>query len=146
LDDDRFIAALDSHPNIEVRLFNPFAIRKPQIGYLIHFFRANRRTHNKSFTADNQVTIIGGRNIGDEYLGAAEGSLFVDLDVMAVDPVVREVSKDFDRYWANDSSYPLDRIVSSIVRRTSQTLKDLAGLRRKSCFISSAKRFRLHRS
>jgi cardiolipin synthase C len=47
-------------------------------------------------------------------LGAAEGSPFVDLDVMAVDPVVREVSKDFDRYWANDSSYPLDRIVSSV--------------------------------
>jgi cardiolipin synthase C len=65
LDDDRFIAALDSHPNIEVRLFNPFAIRKPQIGYLIDFFRANRRTHNKSFTADNQVRIIGGRNIGE---------------------------------------------------------------------------------
>ena len=70
--------------------------------------------HNKSFTADNQVTIIGGRNIGDEYFGAAEGSLFVDLDVMAVGPIVHEVSNDFDRYWASASSYPLDRIVHPV--------------------------------
>jgi cardiolipin synthase C len=111
---DPLLAALDSHPNIEVRLFNPFVIRKPRIGYLTDFFRANRRMHNKSFTADNQVTIIGGRNIGDEYFGAAEGSLFVDLDVMAVGPIVQEVSNDFDRYWACGSSYPLDQIVRSV--------------------------------
>ena len=112
---DPILAALDSHPNIEVRIFNPFVIRKPRIGYLTDFFRANRRMHNKSFTADNQVTIIGGRNIGDEYFGAAaEGSLFVDLDVIAVGPILNEVSKDFDRYWASASSYPLDRIVHSV--------------------------------
>jgi len=112
---DPILAALDSHPNIEVRLFNPFVIRRPRIGYLTDFSRANRRMHNKSFTVDNQVTVIGGRNIGDEYFGAAaEGSLFVDLDVVAVGPVVTEVSNDFDRYWASDSSYPLDRIVHSV--------------------------------
>lgn len=111
---DPFLAALDSHPNIEVRLFNPFVIRKPRIGYLTDFFRANRRMHNKSFTADNQATIIGGRNVGDEYFGAAEGLLFVDLDVIAVGPIVTDVSKDFDRYWACDSSYPLDRIVRPV--------------------------------
>ena len=111
---DPILAALDAHPNIEVRLFNPFVIRKPRIGYLTDFFRANRRMHNKSFTADNQVTIIGGRNVGDEYLGAAEGALFVDLDVMAVGPIVTDVSKDFDRYWACASSYPLDRIVHTV--------------------------------
>jgi putative cardiolipin synthase len=111
---DPVLAALDSHPNIEVRLFNPFVIRKPRIGYLTDFARANRRMHNKSFTADNQATIIGGRNVGDEYFGAAEGLLFVDLDVMAVGPIVHQVSNDFDRYWASASSYPLDRIVRSV--------------------------------
>jgi putative cardiolipin synthase len=111
---DPTLAALDSHPNIEVRLFNPFVIRKPRIGYVTDFFRANRRMHNKSFTADNQVTIIGGRNIGDEYFGATEGLLFVDLDVMAAGPVVTEVSKDFDRYWTSPSSYPLDRIIRPV--------------------------------
>jgi len=119
---DPMLAALDSHPTIEVRLFNPFVIRKPRIGYLTDFSRANRRMHNKSFTADNQVTIIGGSNIGDEYFGAAaKGSLFVDLDVMAVGPIVTEVSKDFDRYWASASSYPLDRIFILSSRRELQT-------------------------
>ena len=111
---DPTLGALDAHPNIEVRLFNPFVIRKPRIGYVTDFFRANRRMHNKSFTVDNQVTIIGGRNIGDEYFGVAEGLLFVDLDVMAVGPVVTDVSKDFDRYWASDSCYPVDRIVPAV--------------------------------
>lgn len=109
---DADLAALDSHPGIEVRLFNPFMFRRLKaLGYLTDFSRANRRMHNKSFTIDNQVTIIGGRNIGDEYFGAAEGVLFADLDVMAVGPVVQEVSNDFDRYWSSESSYPADRIL-----------------------------------
>ena len=103
---DGTLAALDSHPNIEVRLFNPFVLRSPRaIGYLTDFFRLNRRMHNKSFTADNQVTIVGGRNIGDEYFGAGTGTLFADLDVMAIGPVVGAVSSDFDRYWASGSTY-----------------------------------------
>lgn len=112
---DTILAALDSHPNIEVRMFNPFTVRKPRaFNYLFDFFRLNRRMHNKSFTADNQVTIIGGRNIGDEYFGATDGLLYVDLDVMAVGPVVTEMSADFDRYWASESSYPVDRILPSV--------------------------------
>jgi putative cardiolipin synthase len=110
---DRTLAALDAHPNIEVRLFNPFVIRTPRwIGYLTDFSRLNRRMHNKSFTADNQVTLIGGRNIGDEYFDATEGTVFVDLDVMAVGQVVKDVSNDFDRYWASRSSYPVDRLLA----------------------------------
>lgn len=86
---DPLIAALDSHPNIEVRLFNPFVISAPRwIGYVTDFSRLNRRMHNKSFTADNQATIVGGRNVGDEYFGAKDGMLFADLDVLAVGPVV----------------------------------------------------------
>jgi putative cardiolipin synthase len=108
---DPILTALDSHPNIEVRLFNPFVIRNPRIGYLTDFFRANRRMHNKSFTVDNQATIIGGRNVGDEYFGATEGVLFVDLDVLAIGPIVNRVSEDFDRYWNSASSYPVDRLL-----------------------------------
>lgn len=112
---DPTIAALDSHPNIEVRLFNPFVVRGPRmVGYLTDFPRLNRRMHNKSFTADNQATVIGGRNVGDEYFGATEGVLFADLDVIAAGPVVREVSRDFDRYWASESAYPADRLVPPV--------------------------------
>lgn len=109
------LATLDAHPNIEVRLFNPFVIRSVRaVGYLTDFSRANRRMHNKSFTADSQVTIVGGRNVGDEYFGAADDLLFADLDVMAIGPVVAEVSKDFDRYWNSHSSYPADRLLEPV--------------------------------
>ena len=105
---DAILAALDSHPNIEVRLFNPFFQRRWRwLGYLTDFSRLNRRMHNKSFTADNQATIVGGRNIGDEYFDAGQETSFVDLDVLAVGAVVPLVSADFDRYWASDSAYPV---------------------------------------
>ena len=112
---DTELAALDTDPNIEVRLFNPFIVRSPKaLGYLTDFSRANRRMHNKSLTADNQATIVGGRNVGDEYFGASEGVLFADLDVFAIGPIVNSVSSDFDKYWASDSAYPADRILPSV--------------------------------
>lgn len=110
---DRTLAAVNAHPNIEVRLFNPFTLRWPKsLGFLTDFARANRRMHNKSFTADNQATIVGGRNIGDEYFGAGEGGVFADLDILGVGPVAHDVSTDFDRYWASASACPLEAILS----------------------------------
>jgi len=124
---DPLLAALDSHPNIEVRLFNPFVIRAPRwIGYVTDFFRLDRRMHNKSFTADNLATIVGGRNVGDEYFGARHGVLFADLDVLAIGPVVTEVSNDFDRYWASDSSYPLDRLLPAADRALIEEVRTAA--------------------
>jgi cardiolipin synthase C len=110
---DPAIAALDAHPNIEVRLFNPFAHRSWRIGdFLTDFARVNRRMHNKSFTVDNQATIIGGRNIGDEYLGAETPVAFMDLDVLAFGPVVRDASVEFDRYWNSASAYPASALLA----------------------------------
>jgi putative cardiolipin synthase len=109
---DPLLAALDAAPNIEVRLFNPFRTRAwRSLGYLFDFSRLNRRMHNKSFTVDNQVTIVGGRNVGDEYFDAAGDLLFVDLDVLAVGPVVADTSRDFDRYWNSASAYPVADLV-----------------------------------
>lgn len=109
---DGILADLDAHPAIEVRLFNPAGHRRPRwLAYLADFPRMNRRMHNKSFTADNQVTIIGGRNVGDEYFDIAPDVAFVDLDVMAIGPVVQEVSDDFDRYWASESSFPVEALL-----------------------------------
>lgn len=109
---DPALAAFDREPNVEVRLFNPFRNREwRSLGYLLDFMRLNRRMHNKSFTVDNQATIVGGRNIGDEYFGAAGDMLFVDLDVLAVGQVVGEVSRDFDRYWNSASAYPVAALV-----------------------------------
>lgn len=122
---DTELAALDLHPLIEVRLFNPFVVRNPKwLGFITDFSRANRRMHNKSFTADAQATIVGGRNIGDEYFGAADGVLFADLDVLAVGPIVPEVSADFDRYWASESSYPVKGILPQPGNHQRETLTD----------------------
>lgn len=101
------LAALDQHSNIEVRLFNPFTSRSNRVsGFITDFPRANRRMHNKSFTADSSATIVGGRNVGDDYFSGADGVLFADLDVLAIGPVVKDVSADFDLFWASRSSYP----------------------------------------
>ncbi|PXW28458.1 phospholipase D family protein [Paraburkholderia caballeronis] len=110
---DSTLAALDAHPDIEVRLFNPFVVRRPKmLGFITDFSRANRRMHNKSFTADSTATIVGGRNIGDEYFDATDGVVFADLDVLAVGPIASDTAHDFDRYWASASAYPADRIIA----------------------------------
>jgi len=109
---DPVLAALAAHPRIEVRLFNPFATRDWRwLGYLTEFARLNRRMHNKSFTADRQATVIGGRNIGDAYFDAHGDLLYFDLDVMAVGPVAREVGRDFDRYWDSASAYAAEDLL-----------------------------------
>jgi putative cardiolipin synthase len=111
---DSTIAALDAHPNIEVRLYNPLMERNARLlNFLGDFSRVNRRMHNKSFTVDNQVTIVGGRNIGNEYFGAGTGVTFADLDVIAAGEAVREVSTEFDLYWNSASAYPATRIVGA---------------------------------
>ena len=69
--------------------------------------------HNKSFTADNSATIVGGRNIGDEYFGAAADLHFTDLDVLAIGEVVNDVSLDFDRYWSHELAYPIHSLVQN---------------------------------
>jgi cardiolipin synthase C len=109
---DPTLAALDAHPNIEIRLYNPFANRGARLGdFAFDFTRVNHRMHNKSFTVDNQVAIVGGRNIGDEYFGANDRVGFQDLDVVAIGAVVQEVSNEFDLFWNSPSAYPAASVI-----------------------------------
>ena len=118
------LATLDAHPFIEVRLYNPVAYRDWRaVNLLTDFTRVNRRMHNKSFTADNQVTVVGGRNIGNEYFGVGAGVEFADLDVLAVGPAVAEVSAAFDRYWNSASAYPARGLVGSAAPGAEQALR-----------------------
>jgi putative cardiolipin synthase len=106
--DDAALLMIDAHPNVEVRLFNPLAQRRLRVfGMLADAGRTTRRMHNKSFTADNQSTIVGGRNIGDEYFAAREDVQMRDFDVVAVGPVVAQASAAFDLYWNSPMSYPI---------------------------------------
>ena len=103
------MAALDSHPNFEIRIFNPFhrGVAGRAKSAVTGFGRINRRMHNKSFTVDNQITVIGGRNIADEYFGARDDAKFGDLDVIGIGPVVQDVSDMFDTYWNHETALPV---------------------------------------
>ncbi len=126
---DAEIAALVTHANIEVRLYNPFNFRTfKMLSYAFDFFRLNRRMHNKSFTVDGRATIVGGRNIGDEYFGTGSTPLFFDLDVLAVGVIVAEIAADFDRYWAAPAVHPASAIVGTH-KQTDPIAKRLANYR-----------------
>ena len=79
--------------------------------------------HAKSFTVDNQITIVGGRNIGAEYFRADPELAFTDLDVMGVGPVARKVSSVFDLYWNSETVYPASTVLK--VRPTSRDVEKL---------------------
>jgi putative cardiolipin synthase len=104
-------AALDAHPNIDVRMFNPFATRASSFALAFEaigsFSRINRRMHNKTWIADNRIAIVGGRNLGDEYFGASDEVNFVDLDFAMIGPIVRQASESFDKYWNSPLAYPM---------------------------------------
>jgi putative cardiolipin synthase len=124
------LASLDTHPQVEVRLFNPFASRSGAMAFLGEavrsFKRINRRMHNKSWIVDNRIALVGGRNLGDEYFGASEAANFDDLDLAMVGDVVRDVSASFDRFWNSPQAYPI-----ALLDPESVTEANLAGLREK---------------
>lgn len=112
---DARLAYLDAQDNFEVRLYNPCAVRWPKpINYLFDFRRLNCRMHAKSFTVDSQATILGGRNIGDEYFAARKEGQFADLDVLAVGAVVPDVSRAFDEYWNGTHVRPIHTLVRHV--------------------------------
>lgn len=109
---DSVKACLDAHPNVEIRLFNPLKNRRWSIlDFIFDFGRVNRRMHNKLMVADNAAAIVGGRNIGDIYYGVNTIANYRDLDVLAVGPVIRELSGVFDQYWNSHSTVPIAAIV-----------------------------------
>jgi putative cardiolipin synthase len=105
------LAAMDDHPNIDLRLFNPFAYRDLRFLDIWDFNRVNRRMHNKSFTVDNKITLIGGRNIAAEYFAANSDYNFGDLDTLAVGPVVDDTTRMFDSFWNHRNAIPYSQLV-----------------------------------
>ena len=123
---DADLAALNALPTVQVRLFNPFILRRPKsLGYLFDFVRLNRRMHNKSLTADGAATILGGRNIGDIYFAFGTGPHYLDTDVLAMGQVAADAGADFDRYWASGSAYPAELILSPAPGALDRAARDL---------------------
>lgn len=105
---DKQLTLLDSHPNVEVRMFNPVSRNSLRYwAYLLDFGRANRRMHNKSFTVDNSMSIVGGRNIGEEYFELNQDVLFDDYEVFTLGPVVKEIGAGFDAFWNSELTVPV---------------------------------------
>lgn len=137
--DDR-LAILADQPNFEVRLYNPCVVRWPKlVNYLFDFNRLNFRMHAKSFTIDSQATIVGGRNIGDEYFAVREEGQFADLDVLAVGAVIPEVSKAFDACWNGPDVHPVNMIVRPVSDRHR---RHVAQAREKLSASEKAERYR----
>jgi len=124
---DTMIASLDAHPNIEIRIFNPFSDRTFHgLNFLYDFDRVNHRMHNKTFLMDNSLVIIGGRNIGNHYFGVDDHMNFRDLDIFAAGPVVREVSDVYDYFWNGEWSVPIKALVDKTY--TQEDMKNARAL------------------
>jgi putative cardiolipin synthase len=109
--DDRALVVLNEHPNIELRIFNPISRHGVYaFNYIGNFRLANRRMHNKSFTVDNQVSIVGGRNIAEEYFQLDSTGEFIDFDMFSAGPIVRDISASFDVYWNHALAVPMEAL------------------------------------
>ncbi|NWK54939.1 phospholipase D family protein [Verrucomicrobiaceae bacterium N1E253] len=109
---DSLAAAMSAHPKIEVRLFNPALHREwKMLEAGLSFKRMNKRMHNKVMIMDNACAIIGGRNIGDEYFGVHPEFNMRDLDIVAVGPIVRDISHSFDEFWNSVAAIPIEVLV-----------------------------------
>jgi len=113
--EDQLLLALAEHTNIEYRVFNPFKRRSGglatrQLLNLGEFSRLDHRMHNKAMVVDNQVAIVGGRNIADEYFGLDENANFRDLELLLGGSVVQQVSDVFDIYWNDRWSVPIESL------------------------------------
>lgn len=127
------LQVLNQHPNVEIRIFNPFSINlRYQFGlfrlaeFAIDGNRLNHRMHNKLMVADNQVAVLGGRNIGDDYFAESKERNFVDSGVLLSGPVVQALSAGFDRYWNSRWAYPVEAMLD-----IPPTFMDLDALRRR---------------
>ncbi len=120
--------AIDAHPNIEVRLFAPYSRRQLKyLQFVTRFKDVNARMHTKTFTVDNQASVVGGRNIGDEYFDADPKLAFADNDMMFCGPAVETVSAEFNDYWNSDYAYPVSLLLTPGSEEDLRSLRQQAG-------------------
>ncbi len=113
---DRQLLSLGSHPNIEIRVYNPVRNRggfMRMVEMVTRSLRLNYRMHNKAWIADGRVAIVGGRNIGVEYFSASTDANFHDLDVTLFGPAVDQASAIFDGFWNSEAVVPIIALARS---------------------------------
>ena len=112
---DEQIVALAAHPQIEIRIFNPFAYRGHHLllRSLEFAFSAGRldyRMHNKLLLVDNAAALIGGRNIGDAYFQIDTDEQYADDDVYVGGPIVQRLAATFDEFWNSALAIPVEAL------------------------------------
>jgi putative cardiolipin synthase len=115
--EDLMLHAVDEHPNIEVRIYNPFRHRSDNVALrqlfnLGEFARTNHRMHNKALVVDGRAAIVGGRNLADEYFGRHAEMNFRDMEVITVGTSVALIIEHFDRFWNSGWAFPVSDIVA----------------------------------
>ena len=108
--------ALAEHPNIEIRLYNPFQHRSDQVVLrelfnLGEFSRINHRMHNKVLLIDGRAALAGGRNLADEYFGWHDEQNFRDMEVLTMGETVPQASHHFDAFWNSGWAFPMDHAI-----------------------------------
>ncbi len=111
-DKGSMIRPLAAHPNIEIRIFNPFVVRGELSAFrwaefIVGSARLNYRMHNKLFIGDNAIALTGGRNVGDSYFQASTVVNLGDFDLAVAGPMVGALSQSFDVYWNDRLAIPV---------------------------------------
>lgn len=121
---DHELAAINTHPQVEVRIYNPFYFRGGQITRVLEMVtnpaEKNQRMHNKTIIADSTLAILSGRNIGDHCYGVSEKYNNIDLGVVASGPVIEEIGRGFDSFWQSEPSYNVAAFAPDITTRELQ--------------------------
>lgn len=137
---DPKLLALDAHPNIEIRLYNPFHNRTGLwrvLELVQRVYSVNHRMHNKAWIADGRVAVLGGRNIGIEYFNASDDTNFRDLDMVLFGPVVTQASDVFDAYWNSQAVVP----IAALNRKTGRELQTLLAAVKQESAEQAAQRY-----
>ncbi len=111
-----FLLAMEAHPAIEIRIYNPQhrvgVSKKKRIYNIFSNFRAsNQRMHDKTFVVDGQVAITGGRNMADEYFDYDHDYNFRDRDVLLLGSAAEDIGLSFERFWQS----PLAKSVQQLL-------------------------------
>lgn len=69
--------ALASHPNVEMKIYNPAKLIKP--------WRNQARLHDKYVIVDNTMYLLGGRNTSDYFLGDYHEKPNIDREILVYD-------------------------------------------------------------
>jgi putative cardiolipin synthase len=109
---DKSLLALDKHPNIDIRIYNPkhqvgTPFYKRALNVVTDFRGVNQRMHDKTFVVDGKVAITGGRNMADEYFDYDQDYNFRDRDALLLGEAVKAMQANFDAFWANKLAVPV---------------------------------------